>query len=147
MVIRRATEADALADVYRRSSLSNEGDRPHLLDHPEALVWDTTLIRKGGTILAEVDGRIVGFATTSDHDGTAELVDLFTDPDWMRRGVASALLRECADESRQRRVRRIDVTANAHALAFYESAGFVRDHTVPTLFGPGHRMHLDVSDS
>ena len=36
------------------------------------------------------------------------------------------------------------VIANPHALAFYEAVGFVADGLVPTRFGPGHRMHLDV---
>ena len=84
VVVRPATEADAdaLAAVYRRSSLWNEGDRPNLLDHPEFLVWDVAL-REGRTLLAEIDGQAVGFATTSDHDDTSELDDLFTDPDWL----------------------------------------------------------------
>jgi GNAT superfamily N-acetyltransferase len=146
VVIRPATanDVDALADVYRRSSLSNEGDRPHLVENPEFLVWDAAALNDGGTLLAEIDGQIVGFATISDSGGAVELDDLFTDPDWMRRGVASALVRECASVAYQCGVRRIDVTANGHALAFYESAGFVHDHSVQTKFGPGHRMHLDL---
>jgi hypothetical protein len=36
------------------------------------------------------------------------------------------------------------VTANHHALAFYEKVGFVADGEVETRFGAGLRMHLDV---
>jgi hypothetical protein len=44
-----------------------------------------------------------------------------------------------------RGTRRIEVTANPHALGFYEKAGFVVAHDVRTRFGPASRMHLDVA--
>jgi hypothetical protein len=40
---------------------------------------------------------------------------------------------------------RIDVTANPHALAFYEAVGFVVDGVAKTEFGVGTRMHLDAN--
>ena len=89
---------------------------------------------EGRTRVAVVEGRIVGFATLVGN----ELEDLFTDPDWMRRGIATALVRDAAST-----VDRIDVTANMHARAFYEAAGFVHDGHTQTPGGPGHRMHLD----
>jgi hypothetical protein len=41
VVIRDARPADVetLRDVFRRSSLSNEGDQGNLLAHPETLKW------------------------------------------------------------------------------------------------------------
>jgi hypothetical protein len=47
--------------------------------------------------------------------------------------------------ARNEGIGRIQVTANQHALVFYEKAGFVADHEVQTRFGPGLRMHLDVA--
>ena len=41
-------------------------------------------------------------------------------------------------------VRRVEVTANQHALAFYETTGFAVDHEVKTMFGPAPRMHMDI---
>jgi hypothetical protein len=41
-------------------------------------------------------------------------------------------------------VARIAVDANPHALAFYESVGFVVDGPTATEFGPGLRMHGDA---
>jgi GNAT superfamily N-acetyltransferase len=89
---------------------------------------------EGRTRVAVVEGRIVGFATLVGN----ELEDLFTDPDWMRRGIATALVRDVASN-----VDRIDVTANTHAQAFYEAAGFVHDGLTQTPGGPARRMHLD----
>ena len=36
------------------------------------------------------------------------------------------------------------LSRNEHALAFYESVGFVWDGMSETQFGRGHRMHIDV---
>jgi hypothetical protein len=41
-------------------------------------------------------------------------------------------------------VSRIEVTANPHAMAFYERAGFVPDGTAETRFGAAPRMRLDL---
>jgi GNAT superfamily N-acetyltransferase len=139
-----ADDLPVVSDLYRRSSLSNEGDRDVLLSHPEALVFEDTSIRDGRTRVAVGDGRIVGFATTRDVGDTCDLDDLFVDPEWMRRGVARLLVSDAARLARARGRSRIEVIANPHALDFYEAVGFVADEAVETEFGTGTRMHLDV---
>ena len=57
--------------------------------------------------------------------GVFELEDLFVDPGWMRRGIATALVASIADAVRARGGERLEVTANEHALGFYTAAGFV----------------------
>jgi GNAT superfamily N-acetyltransferase len=117
--------------------LSNEGDRAWIDAHPDEWGLDESNVIEGRTRVAVVDGRIVGFATLVGN----ELEDLFTDPDWMRRGIARALVRDAAAT-----VPRIEVTANSHALSFYEAVGFVHDGIAETSGGPAHRMHLDYED-
>jgi len=119
----------ALREVRRRASLSNEGDRAFLAEHPEAL--DYELIPGARIRLAEIDGSVVGFATVLPD---RELEDLFVDPDYMRRGIATALVRDAGTP--------LTVTANPHALAFYEQVGFVTEGWADTPGGPGHRMRL-----
>ena len=46
-----------------------------------------------------------------------ELEDLFVDPEFMRRGIGRALVRDAGAP--------LTVIANEHARAFYESLGFV----------------------
>jgi len=139
-------DLDALRDVYRRSSLSNDGDRASLLAHPEVLEFPGPATGDGRTRVAVTgDGRLVGFATTLIAGDAAELDDLFVDPGWMRRGIGRALVLDAIAIARDRGASRVEVTANPHALVFYESVGFAVDHEVQTRFGPGSRMHVDVA--
>jgi N-acetylglutamate synthase-like GNAT family acetyltransferase len=137
----------AIRDVFRRSSLSNEGDRASLLAHPDALEFSDRAVVEGRVRVAVIDNRIIGFATVLVTRQIGELEDLFVDPDWMRRGIATALVLDALAGAREQEVMRIEVTANGHALAFYESIGFVSDGMSQTQFGPGHRMHIDVPPS
>jgi GNAT superfamily N-acetyltransferase len=147
LTIRDAVPADLpeLREVYRASSLSNEGDRANLLANPDALEYPGIAAGGGRTRVAvAADGRIAGFATSLVAGDAVELDDLFVDPGWMRQGVGRALVADAATIARRWGAGRIEVTANPHALAFYQRAGFVADHEVQTRFGPGSRMHLDV---
>jgi ribosomal protein S18 acetylase RimI-like enzyme len=145
-IVRQANAEDfeVVSDLYRRSSLSNEGDREVLLANPEVLVFEDVSIREGRTRVAVDNGRVVGFATTRVVGDIAELDDLFVDPDWMRQGVARTLVDDAVAVAKTRGITWIEVTANPHALEFYKSVGFVTDGITETRFAPGTRMHLDV---
>jgi GNAT superfamily N-acetyltransferase len=147
-VIRDAVPADlaALRQVYRRASLSNDGDRMNLLANPDALEWGGLGGDDRRTRVAATDGGgIAGFVTSLPAGDALELDDLFVDPGWMRQGAARALVLDVVTHARNQGIRRIEVTANEHALVFYGKAGFIADHEVQTRFGPGIRMHLDVA--
>jgi GNAT superfamily N-acetyltransferase len=115
--------------------MTNEGDREWILSNPEKIAIDEGPVLEGKTRVAVVDRRVVGFATLQGED-------LFVDPEWMRRGIATALVQDAAANGG---VERIEVTANGHALAFYERVGFVHDGPAETPGGPAFRMHLDCA--
>ena len=146
-MIRLGTSADlaAAASVYRRASLSNTGDRDNLLAHPEYLILGPEGLAEGRTRVAEEDGSVAGFATWAGTAGTIELEDLFVDPAYMRRGIASALVSRIAEVLRERGAQRLEVTANPHALAFYRAVGFIECGTAETDFGAAPRMVLSLS--
>jgi GNAT superfamily N-acetyltransferase len=148
-VIRLGTPTDlpACSSVYRRASLSNAGDRDNLLAHPEYLILGPEGLAEGRMYVAEEDGSVVGFATwagAAQPGGTIELEDLFVDPDWRRRGIATALVGHIADVLRARGVRHLEVTANPHADGFYSSAGFTDCGVAETVFGPSPRKRLTI---
>ena len=99
-------------DVYRRASLSNEGDRPHLLANPAYLELSDAAVLPGRSLVAVVEGRVVGFATVDPVDDGLELEALFVDPDWMRHRVGTALLAAVAERARRTGLSMITVNAN-----------------------------------
>ena len=140
----RAPDDAALAGIYRRASLSNAGDRPHLLEHPDALELPWSDDAAGRTRVAVAGGRAVGFATLEIDGCRADLEHLFVDPASMRRGVATALLDDIAARARAVGVQHLDVTANPHALEFYLHMGFREIGATSTRFGPARRMRMDI---
>ena len=145
-MIRLGVPADlpAAMGVYRRASLSNAGDRDNLLAHPEFLILGPEGLAEGRTYVAEEDGSVVGFATWAEADGSIELEDLFVDPGWMRRGIATALVSRIVDVLRARGAECLEVTANPHAREFYSAAGFTDCGVAETEFGAAPRMRLAI---
>ncbi len=137
----------ALRNLFRRSSLSNERDRASLLAHPDSLEFSDRAVAEGRVRVAVIDDRVVGFATVLVTGQIGELEDLFVDPDWMRRGIATKLVLDALANAREQERARIDVTANGQVLAFYKKIGFAWDGISQTQFGRGHRMHVDVPPS
>jgi GNAT superfamily N-acetyltransferase len=135
------SDLDVLRGIFRRSSLSNEGDRENLLANPETLEFALPTTDGQSRLAVLEDGRIAGFATGLIADTFVELEDLFVDPDCMRHGVGRALVDDIAQMARQHGLGRVEVTANPHASDFYEGTGFVADREVATRFGPSTRMY------
>ena len=146
MRIRTATSADydALTDLHWRSSIVNERDREWMLANRDIAVFEGRGLDEGHVRVAEIAGRIVGFVTALPEADLLELDDLFVDPDWMRRGIATVLIDDVRRRAREMGITRVEVTANDHAMAFYESAGFVRIGTDETGFRPAPRMRVDL---
>jgi GNAT superfamily N-acetyltransferase len=145
-MIRLGVPADlpAASNVYRNASLSNAGDRDNLLAHPGYLMLGPHGLAEGRTHVAEEDGSLVGFATWARTGRVFELEDLFVDPAWMRRGIATALVDSIADAVRALGAERLEVTANAHAHGFYTAAGFTDCGVAETEFGAARRMVLAI---
>ena len=146
-MIRLGASADlpAATTVYRRASLSNAGDRDNLLAHPEHLILGPAGLAEGRTLVAEEDGCSSASPPGSQTAGTIELEDLFVDPGYMRRGIATALIRRTVAVLRARGAERLEVTANPHALGFYRAAGFTDCGVAATEFGSAPRMVLVIS--
>ena len=141
-----ASDLPALRDLFRRSSLFNEGDRDLLLARPEVLeLADEGIIDGRTRVAVGADDEILGFITTHLLDACVlEIEDLFVDPEWMRTGVASRLVEDLLATASGKSVRRIEVTANPHAAAFYRHVGFVQGNDSETRLGGAPRMYLTL---
>jgi len=141
-----AGDLDALRALFRRSALSNEGDRQVLLANPDALEFPRLAVDEGRTRAAVDDGGyIVGFATPLFLGRLVEVEDLFVEPAEMRRGIGRKLIDDLIATARAKGAERLEVTANPHALGFYEKLGFVDAGLDETRFGPAPRLRLELS--
>ena len=147
VVLRTATmdDIEELGDIYRRASLSNDGDRAALLATPDVLCFDSTNVAQNLTRVAVVNGRLIGFATTLPAGDVLELEDLFVDPDWMRQGIGQRLIADALASAEASGHIGIEVTANPHALDFYTSVGFVGTVRIDTQLGEGLRMRVTAA--
>lgn len=130
-----ADERVDLEELQRRASLANEHDRPHIEAHPDAIHLPPAQIANGQVFVAELDGRVAGFAAVVG----GELDGLFVEPELWRRGIGAVLVEEAAHRARHRGLA-LTVTVNPHAFDFYSKCGFSEEGIVETRFGPGIRM-------
>jgi GNAT superfamily N-acetyltransferase len=132
------SERAPLEALQTRASLSNPGDRAALLANPDAIALPDQQIDAGQVVVAELDGRIVGFASVLPRaDGDSELDGLFVEPDQWRNGIGGALVAECIAMARAQGSTVLHVIGNPHAAAFYSACGFEQSGTHPTRFGVG----------
>jgi GNAT superfamily N-acetyltransferase len=146
MLVRLGSVDDvpAMAAVFRRAVLTNEGDRDLLSEHPELTKCDPPSA-DDVVLVAEVTGRLVGFATARAlADETLAVLDLFVDPDHMRSGIGRALINAVVAAATGRGCTRIEVEANRHAVAFYGRVGFVEAEEVQLEFGTAQRMVMSL---
>jgi GNAT superfamily N-acetyltransferase len=128
-------EREDLEALQWRASLMNDADRPHLEAHPDAIDLQASQIASGQVWVAEMDGKVAGFAAVLD----GELDGLFVEPELWRRGIGAALVETATHEARRKGLA-LSVTANHAARVFYERCGFSHEGEVQTRFGPALRM-------
>ena len=141
MIIRlaRAEERQALEDLQRRASLALPDYRAVLEAHPDAIELPAAQVERGEVLIAEVDGRIAGFAAIIESDEAMELDGLFVEPDCWRQRIGSALADVATYEARRRGLS-LTVVASPSAREFYEKCGFTVEGEAQTRFGPALRM-------
>ena len=138
-------EKSALEALQLRSSLTLEEYRTDLEEHPDAIALTQGAIEDSRVRVATIGDEVLGFSEwLAVSDEQWELVGLFVEPFAMRKGVGSRLVSDLSSVARERNVREIGVTAEPRAVAFYERLGFTRGEEVPTRFGPGVRMRLEL---
>ena len=74
------------------------------------------------TVLAVIDGQVVGFTDLDDH-GYIDM--LFVDPDFGRQGIGSVLVASMVDLARQRGLPAVTAFASLTSRPVFERRGFV----------------------
>jgi GNAT superfamily N-acetyltransferase len=136
----KADEREVLEALQRRASLAIGTHNEQLEAHPDAINLPAKQIALGEVMVAEVDGKIGGFAVLLDNGNSAELDGLFVEPARWRQGIGAALVNEAVHVARNRGFSLITVVAEPGALEFYEKCGFAVEGEAQTRFGPALRM-------
>lgn len=113
------------------------------VDEREAqrLAWFADPPSRSGVLVAEEEGRIIGFVTfaySRDDDapeGTGEVPAIYVEPSAMGKGVGRELLEEATAELRLAGCTRATLwvlEANERARRFYENEGWEWDGAVST---------------
>ena len=131
----RPDEHGALEDLQRRASTALPEYRAQLEAHPDAVHLPPAQIANGQVRVAELDGRVAGFAAVV----AGELDGLFVEPELWRCGIGRALVEAATHEAR-RNGYTLWVIANPGAREFYERCGFSVEGEAQTRFGPALRM-------
>ncbi len=143
--------ADHLAEISALAAVIWRAHYPGLITHAQidymlARGYDLKVLHReldGGIawFCALVDGGLRGFASTGPGRSTTEfkLHKLYVHPDWQRRGLGSALLKEVEAIARARGATTLMLNVNkgnAAALAAYRQRGFtIRDSIVADIGG------------
>jgi GNAT superfamily N-acetyltransferase len=132
-------EREALEALQRRASLALGEYREQLEAEPDAIELPPGQIERGEVVVAELEGRIAGFAAILTDDYIAELDGLFVEPELWRRGIGRALIDVAVHKARRHGLS-MTVIANPSARTFYEKCGFSVEGAAQTRFGPAIRM-------
>jgi GNAT superfamily N-acetyltransferase len=137
LVIRlaQADEREELEALQRRASLALTEYREQLEANLDAIHLPPAQVANGQVLVAELDGRLAGFAALVG----GELDGLFVEPDLWRRGIGAALLNEATHEARRKGLA-LTVIANPSARDFYKRCGFSLEGEAQTRFGPALKM-------
>jgi GNAT superfamily N-acetyltransferase len=134
-------ERDALEALQWRASLIREEDREALLAHPDAIDLPVQQMEGGSVLVAEREGKTVGFAVVLPRqDCDADLDGLFVEPDSWRAGIGTRLIKEVERLAESRGANMLRVVANPRAKEFYLARGFELTGQEPTRFGVGLTM-------
>lgn len=135
----RLDEREGLEALQRRSSVALEEHRQELEANPDAIELPIEMIERDEVYVADLDGKVAGFAVVFIGDLDAELDGLFVEPQFWRQGIGAALVDVATHEARKQGLT-LMVTANPSARDFYEKCGFTVEGSAQTRFGPAIRM-------
>lgn len=90
-------------------------------------------------VLARVDGRAVGTGRISVTDGRGRIGRMAVLRDWRGRGVGRAILEALMAAGREMGAVRFVLSAQCHAVPFYERSGFVAHGDVYEEAGIDHQ--------
>ncbi len=80
---------------------------------------------KEDLFVAEVDGKIVGFAAIAKNQ--PEVGGIYVHPNWARQGIGTQLMATLEQTARDKQFHSLTVLSSLTAIAFYERQGYCKE--------------------
>jgi len=130
LTVRTGTTADA-AEIRRVHIAASKGPDSLERDNQNVLAWLDSRVdadylqemERDAFVIAETDdGRMIGFGAIDL--GKANINSVYTDPEFTRQGVASALVAAMENLAKDAGIDKVTLQAAGGALTFYYKQGF-----------------------
>ncbi|MFC4061206.1 GNAT family N-acetyltransferase [Planomonospora corallina] len=128
----RPDEAETLSALALRSKAHWGYDEAFLAACRDELTLTPGRVTAARTVVAERDGRVLGFATLEGDPPRGELGMLFVEPDAIGTGVGRLLFAHAVATARGLGFTRLEIESDPYAEPFYLAMGAVRTGSVPS---------------
>lgn len=126
---------DVPPDLFEPLRAKSEGSLKGMIDSKEYVAWLAALRRSPETIIAgagvhlrdampfpfKISGKTVRVA----KGRLGAIVNVFTEPEWRRRGIAALLMQRIIGWLREQGIERLTLHASDAGRALYEKVGFI----------------------
>lgn len=128
----RSEDAAALTEIAFRSK-AHWGYSPEFMEAcRHELVITSKDCETGLIIVAEENGKLIGFYRLAGTPPKGKLDDLFIDPIYMGKGLGSALYRAALEHARRLGFTTLDIHSDPHAEPFYMHMGAKKIGDIPS---------------
>lgn len=136
----------ALLSALALRSKAHWGYAPDFIDAcRDELTYAAADIARGGFVVAEADGAVLGFyALDRCASREVELDALFVEPAAIGRGIGRVLIEDAKARATRLGARRMTIQGDPHAARFYAAAGALPSGTRPSGSIPGRALPLFV---
>ncbi|MFJ8883931.1 GNAT family N-acetyltransferase [Streptomyces sp. NPDC102402] len=138
----RPEEAAVLTGLALRSKAHWGYDQAFMASCRDELTVRPGDTAGGRAVVAEEDGRVLGFTTLSGEPPAGALAMMFVEPDSIGRGVGRLLFEHTMAQARRLGFVRLTIDADPHAEPFYTAMGAVRIGATPSGSIPGRELPL-----
>ncbi len=134
-------DAEALTNLSMRSKAHWGYDQAFLDACRDELTVTPEKISKTLTLVAQIGGRIVGFAgLTLGRDAESAFEVIFIEPDMIGAGIGGVLMTALIRYAKEEGLKRIFVDSDPNARGYYEHFGFKFLEDTPSGSIPGRRI-------
>jgi GNAT superfamily N-acetyltransferase len=136
------SEAEALTALALRSKRAWGYDETFMSAVLPDMIVRPEYLRDEYGIVAEENGKPLGYAILRIDSEGAFLRDLFVEPDRFRQGIGKALFAHVMEYARNHGAEKLRLVGDPNALDFYQRLGMVQIGEEPSIVGGGRMLPI-----